>query len=79
MKAIAILTIALALAGCESMRVLPAGVNGNSEFVTISNVWNVGSALPYAEKHCAQYGKIPRASANNAGEYAFTFDCVKGS
>ena len=51
--------------GCESMRVLPAGVSGNSEFVSISNVWNVGDALPYATKHCAQFGKVPKPTSSN--------------
>lgn len=64
----------LALTGCASMRLIPAGVSGNEAFVTISNVWNSSEALPYATKHCAQYGKIPRMKQTES--YSVVFDCV---
>ncbi|WJY17682.1 hypothetical protein QQS45_08475 [Alteriqipengyuania flavescens] len=74
MKPAAALAAALLLSACASLRVLPPGVDGNSEFVTVSNVWNTNDALPYAEKHCAEYGKVARASGQSG--YTVTFDCV---
>ena len=65
---------AVSLTGCASMRVLPAGVSGNEAYVSISNVWNEAEALPYATKHCAQYGKIPKFQSKQG--YAVVFDCV---
>jgi hypothetical protein len=71
---ITVALLCLGLAGCASMRVLPAGVSGNAAYVSVSNVWNESEALPYAEKHCAQFGKIPRFQSKAA--YAVVFDCV---
>jgi hypothetical protein len=65
---------ALALSGCASGRVLPAGVSGNEVYVAVSNVWNEAEALPYAEKHCRQYGKAPRLAEMKG--YTARFDCV---
>lgn len=67
------LAAVLLLSGCAA-RLLPPGISGNEAFVTVSNVWNDGEALPYATRHCAQYGKIPRLQQSNG--YSFTFDCV---
>lgn len=74
MKYLALLVAALALSACASMRVLPAGVSGNETYVTVSNVWNSGEALPYATRHCAQYGKVPRMKHSEG--YSVVFDCV---
>jgi hypothetical protein len=63
----------LLLAGCAA-RLVPAGVSGNETFVTVSNVWNSADALPYATKHCAQYGKMPRMKHSEG--YSVVFDCV---
>lgn len=57
------------------MRVLPAGVTGNAEFVTITNVWGVPDALPYAEKHCATYQRVARLKQQEG--YTVSFDCIK--
>lgn len=64
----------LLVSACASMRVFPAGVSGNEAFVTVSNVWNSSEALPYATKHCAQYGKVPRMKHSEG--YSVVFDCV---
>jgi uncharacterized protein YceK len=67
--------VALALSGCASMRIMPAGISGNEAYVSVSNVWNESEALPYAEKHCAKYSKIPKFQSKR--DYAVVFDCVK--
>jgi len=67
-------TLLLFLTGCASMRVVPAGVSGNETYVSVSNVWNSAEALPYATKHCGQYGKVPRMKHSEA--YSVVFDCV---
>lgn len=66
---------ALLVSGCASVRLTPAGVSGNAAYVSVSNVWNSAEALPYAEKHCAQYEKIARFKTKE--EYSFVFDCVE--
>jgi hypothetical protein len=63
----------LLLAGCAG-RLVPAGVAGNEAFVTVSNVWNAHDALPYASKHCSQYGKVPKMTHTEG--YSVVFDCV---
>jgi hypothetical protein len=63
----------LLLAGC-SARLFPAGVSGNETYVTVSNVWNSADALPYATRHCARYGKVPRMKHSEG--YTVVFDCV---
>lgn len=67
------LLLALLLSGCAA-RLVPAGITGNEAFVSVSNVWNAKQALPYAEKHCSQYGKIARMK--QAEGYSVVFDCV---
>ena len=62
----------LLLAGCATTG---ANVTGNSASVTVNNVWNRNQAFGFADKHCAQYGKVARASGDGE-DYAFTFDCV---
>lgn len=74
MKALLLALSAFALASCASTRILPAGVTGNETFVTVSNVWNVSDAMPYATKHCGQYGKVPRMRHSEG--YSVVFDCV---
>lgn len=64
----------LGLAACSSARIFPAGVSGNEVYVAVSNVWNEAEALPYAEKHCRQYGKAPRLAEMKG--YTARFDCV---
>jgi hypothetical protein len=65
---------AVALSGCAGARLMPAGVAGNEAFVSVSNVWGAGDALPYAEKHCAKFGKI--AKLNRTEGYSVSFDCI---
>lgn len=65
---------ALALSGCATARLLPAGVSGNEAFVSVSNVWQVNDALPYATEHCAKYNKVPRSTGQH--NHTVTFDCV---
>lgn len=67
-----IIAIALLLAGCSTMG---AGVTGNEMSVTVSNVWNRSTAFKHAEEHCAQYGKVARATGDGK-DYHFSFDCV---
>jgi starvation-inducible outer membrane lipoprotein len=72
----ALLLASLALAGCSSTpRLLPAGVSGNEMFVSVSNVWNVSEALPYATEHCQKYGKVPRSTGQEG--YTTRFDCLR--
>jgi starvation-inducible outer membrane lipoprotein len=73
MKSIVAL-MALALTGCATARLIPAGVSGNSAYVSVSNVWNEAQALPYATAHCAQFGKVPRFQSKS--DAAVVFDCV---
>jgi hypothetical protein len=73
MKALVLL---LLLAGCAG-RLVPPGISGNETFVTVSNVWNSREALPYATRHCAQYGKVPRMQHSEG--YSVIFDCVTAS
>lgn len=74
MRLAAALSAMLLVSACASMRIVPAGVSGNEAFVTVSNVWNSSEALPYATKHCAQYGKVPRMKHSEG--YSVVFDCV---
>jgi hypothetical protein len=60
--------------GCATGRAIPASVTGNAEFVSVSNVWGVKDALPYAEKHCSAYGKTAKLKQQEG--YAVSFDCV---
>lgn len=73
-KNVVLLALVATLSSCASMRVMPAGVSGNEAYVSISNVWNSAEALPYATKHCAQYGKVPRMKHSEG--YSVVFDCV---
>jgi hypothetical protein len=68
-----VLCLPLAFGGCAA-RLVPAGVSGNETYVTVSNVWNSADALPYATKHCAQYGKVPMMKHSEG--YSVVFDCV---
>lgn len=63
----------LALSACAA-RLVPAGVAGNEAFVTVSNVWNPSDALPYATRHCSQFGKVPKMTHSEG--YSVVFDCV---
>jgi hypothetical protein len=66
----------LCISGCATTpRLLPAKVSGNEVFVAVYNVWNVRDALPYATRHCAQYGKVPRPSGMEG--ITARFDCVR--
>ncbi len=73
MKA-ALALAALTLSACTTMRIVPAGVSGNETYVSVSNVWSAGEALPYATRHCGQYGKVPRLKHSEG--YSVIFDCV---
>jgi hypothetical protein len=72
---------ALMLGGCgnSDANIYPIGifgqdVVGNAAYVTVSNVWNEMDALPLADHHCAQYGKVARL--NRMQGYRAIFDCV---
>ena len=41
-----------------------------------TTVWNRNAAFPKADEHCRKFGKVAKPT-NSAGEYAFTFECVK--
>ncbi len=79
-KHVLVLVGCSALAGCASSDANIYGsfvgqrVVGNEAYVTITNVWNEMDALPLAEKHCAQYGKVARY-ARKEGPKAI-FDCI---
>lgn len=70
----------LMLAGCasgpNSLYAIDSGrdVTGNAAYVTVGNVWNEGHALPLAERHCQQYGKVARF--NHMEGRRAVFDCV---
>lgn len=49
-------------------------ISGNEAYVTISNVWNEMDALPLADRHCSQYGKVAKFSRMEP--YRAIFDCV---
>jgi len=49
-------------------------VAGNEAFVSVSNVWNEMDALPLAERHCGQFGKIAKFTRMEG--YRAVFDCV---
>lgn len=70
---IGMIAACLFLSACASMG---TGVSGNEMGVTVSNVWNRSAAFKHAEKHCAQYGKVARATGDGE-DYHFSFDCVK--
>jgi len=69
-----------ALAGCASTDANIYGglvgqrVVGNEAYVTITNVWNEMDALPLAQNHCAQYGKVARYTRKEDSKAIF--DCV---
>ena len=51
---------------------------GNDEYVTIMNVRNEIDALPFAEKHCAKYGKVARYDPSSPRGKA-VFNCIPKS
>lgn len=73
------------LAGCAAAtapdaRIYPGlfgqNVVGNEAYVTVSNVWNDSDALPLADRHCRQFGKVARF--NHMDGPRAVFDCVPG-
>jgi putative hemolysin len=48
---------------------------GNEAYVTITNVWNEMDALPLAQKHCGQFGKVAKYTRREGSNSIF--DCVK--
>lgn len=50
-------------------------VVGNTNYVTISNVWNEMDAMPLAEEHCNKYGRSARFSTMT--DHRAIFDCLK--
>lgn len=81
MKALAPLTLVLALSGCVKPDaniyrggVVGQKVIGNEISVTVSNVWNAGDAFGLAEQHCRQFSRAARPSGGRG--YTFSFDCV---
>ena len=76
---IRIFLISVLLTGCVSDNKIYPGLfgqntSGNETYVTVSNVWNEGDALPIAEKHCGQFGRSARFKDFRA--HRATFDCV---
>lgn len=71
----------LLLTGCMTSETNVYGVGvgqnvaGNETFVSISNVWNEQDALPLAERHCKQYGKLAQFKRQEG--YRSIFDCVR--
>ena len=62
------------LAGCATPRLIPPGVSGDANSVRIFNTWSKGEALPYAAKHCAAFGKVPKV--RKWEPMTLVFDCV---
>jgi hypothetical protein len=54
-------------------------VTGNSSFVSVSNVWSEGDALPKATVHCSKWGKEPRLKYFDNIRYTASFDCIRPS
>jgi hypothetical protein len=50
-------------------------VSGNETYVSISNVWNEQDALPLAERHCKQFGKL--AQFKHQEGHRSIFNCVR--
>ena len=79
-----VVTSASILSGCvgslagNDAKIYPGlfgqNVVGNETYVTVSNVYNEMDALPLAEKHCAQYGKVARFKQME--RIRAIFDCV---
>lgn len=76
------LLFSVALCGCASAEdahiypgLLGQKVTGNAAYVTVSNVWNDSHALPLADRHCAQFGRIARLNRSEGAR--FIFDCVR--
>lgn len=65
-----VLTAVLALAGCESAKVL----GGNENSVVVDPGMTAADGFTAAEQHCAKYGKRPRL-AQRAGASRYVFDC----
>lgn len=80
MRAIgAVFAAAWMLSGCASDANIyhsPFGqrVVGNGAYVTVSNVWNEMDALPLADKHCGEFGKVARF--DHMEGYRAVYDCV---
>ena len=62
------------LGGCATPRLIPPGVSGDANSVRIFNTWGKEEALPYAAKHCATFGKVPKV--RNWEPLTLVFDCV---
>ncbi len=77
-----LLLIAIAaLAGCSTtgQQIYKGGligqkVIGNEAYVSVSNVWNEMDAMPLADKHCHQFGKVARFTHMKG--YRAIYDCV---
>lgn len=81
MKTFAIIALALMVVGCAGNNdaniygsLFGQNIVGNEAYVTVSNVWNEMDALPLAEKHCGQYGKIARFNRMQGNRAIY--DCV---
>ena len=49
-------------------------VDGNKNYVLVTNVWTSTDALPLAEEHCAQFGRSALLKSYNG--FNAKFDCV---
>lgn len=74
MRAVAILLLGAAVAGCVG-RLIPPGVSGDSNSVTVSNTYGLEEAWPEAVEHCAIYGKVPKHREWKPF-MSMVFDCV---
>jgi len=79
-RSIAVIALALAagaagtaLSGCVAPH--PAILRGDANSVEVTNVGDVARALPLAQRHCAEFERIPRLV--EAGEDVVAFDCVR--
>jgi hypothetical protein len=83
MRSVAATAFALALCGCAgnypASNIYPCcigqSVVGNAAYVTVANVYNEMEALPLAQKHCAEHGRMARFSRMQGPRAVF--DCVK--
>lgn len=68
-RCIALGALAVLLTGCGQ------GISGNGAYVSVSNVWSDGDALPKAEEHCSKWGRTARFKYFE--KYTAYFDCIK--
>src|SRR4029077_14459611 len=65
----------LLLTGCAAIPIKNMVMGGNADGVAIQFAGNVGATLPLAEKHCAQYERVPQLRDTN--DDIVTYACIR--